>query len=469
MTDRAMRTTPVGVVLRALGGIFKTLRLALPKLGVGWMFALLTINFNRITIYELSVTAVAVTAMLALHYFLSPFQVISGRLADRNPIFGYRRTPYLLMASVVASLLFLGLPWVATAMGAGDPLGFTVGFSLFLLFGVSIAVMGDSHHSLIAEVVPSKNRGSVISVVWTFTILSTIIAAGVMTAIMPEYTPEAMQRLYNLTPLIVITSAFLGVVGMEPRLKGDALAKSIEAAREATPEANPLAAALRALRENRQAWGFFAFVFVSIMSIFLQDNILEPFGGEVFQMGLEETNSFQPTWGGGVLLGMLGMGLLSAFFNVSKRWIALIGCVVTSLGMAGLATAALMEQATWISPSLMFMGLFTGFFNVGALSMMMDMTVEGATGLYMGLWGMAQAFGNGVAAFGGGALHTALIETNLLTPNAAYFAIFGLESIGMLVAAAIMWHLSVSRFHDLHAEGIRHKDTLRAMEAGAIA
>jgi BCD family chlorophyll transporter-like MFS transporter len=340
---------------------------------------------------------------------------------------------------------------------------------VFLVFGVFIAMMGDSHHSLIAEVVVPERRGSVIRVVWTFTILSTIIAAGVMTSIMPEYNPQDMQRLYNLTPMIVIGASFLGVIGMEPRLKGDALQKSVEAAREVAPEGNPIKVAIGVLRDNRQAWGFFAFIFMSIFSIFLQDNILEPFGGEVFGMGLSETNSFQPTWGGGVLLGMLGMGLLTAFFTISKRVIVLIGCVGTAIGMSGLAASALTEQAVFITPSLMFMGLFTGFFNVGALSMMMDMTIEGATGLFMGLWGMAQAFGNGAASFGGGALHTGLIETGLLAPNMAYFTIFGIEAVGMLTAAAIMWHLSVTRFRDIHAEGLQGKDAIRAMEIGAVA
>ncbi len=453
----------------AVRAIFKTFRLALPKIGVGWMFALLTINFNRITIYELSITAVAITGMLALHYFLSPFQVISGRLADRHPIWGLRRTPYLLLGSVVSSLVFLALPSVAIAMGNGAAWGLPVGLLLFLVFGVFIAMMGDSHHSLIAEVIVPERRGSVISVVWTFTILSTIVAAGVMSAIMPEYTPAAMQRLYNLTPMIVIGATFLGVIGMEPRLKGDALDKAVTAARGASPEGNPIAVSLQVLRENRQAWGFFAFIFMSIFSIFLQDNILEPFGGEVFGMSLEQTNSFQPMWGGGVLLGMLGMGVITAFFNIPKRTIVLIGCLGTAVGMSGLAFAALTEQAVYIKPALIVMGLFTGLFNVGALSMMMDMTIEGATGLYMGLWGMAQAFGNGAASFGGGALHTGFIETGFLTPNAAYFAIFGIEAIGMIAAAAIMWHLSVTRFRDIHAEGLKNVDTIRAMEIGAVA
>lgn len=439
-------------LLRVLFAIIKTLRLALPKLGVGWMFALLTINFNRITIVELDVAAVAVTAMLALHYFLSPFQVISGRLADRSPVLGLRRTPYFLLAAVTASLVFLALPSVALAMGNGLALGYVAGFALLIVFGVSIAVMGDAHHSLIAKSVEPKYRGGVISVVWTFTIVSTIIASVIMSIVMPEYSPESMQQLYNLTPFIVIGSGVVGLIGIERRLTGDALGKALEKAAEVAPTGNPIKAAITVLRENRQAWGFFAFIFISILAIFLQDNILEPFGAEVFDMSLKETNAFQQMWGGGVLLGMILIGISSVVLPFSKRNIALAGCIGTALGMGTLAAAAFTQQQQLVTPSLVFMGFFTGIFNVGALSMMMDMTVEGATGLYMGLWGMAQAFGNGTASFGGGALHTGLIETGFLPVNAGYTFIFGLEAIGMTVAAIILLNLSVSRFHNLNED-----------------
>lgn len=449
--------------------VTKTLRLALPKLGVGWMFALLTINFNRITIVELNIAAIAVTAMLAMHYFLSPFQVISGRFADRHPIFGLRRTPYLLLGSTIGGLSFLALPSVAIAMSEGAPLAFVAGFLLLILFGTANAIMGDAHHSLIAEITTQRERGGVISVVWTFTILSTIIAAGIMNSIMPEYTPAAMQRLYNLTPFIVIGSSLLGVVGIEKRLTQAEITAAIETTNSILPEGNPIGIALQQLKTNAQARGFFAFIFVSILSIFLQDNILEVFGAEVFDMGVRETTQFQPTWGGGVLIGMVLMGVISVVSGVSKRNIALLGCTGTAFGMAILAWAALSQQEVVVKPALMMMGVFTGFFNVGALSMMMDMTIEGATGLYMGMWGMAQAFGNGIASFGGGALHTGLIETGLLAPNAAYFAIFGLEAIGMTVAGVILWHLSVKQFHNLHEENLSRTDAIRAMEMGAVA
>lgn len=459
----------VSVLLRGVGAVIKTLRLALPKIGVGWMFALLTINLNRISIVELNITAVIITTLLALHYFLSPFQVVSGRIADRNPIFGYRRSPYLMMGSIVASLIFVALPTIALGMSDKAAWAYVAAFIAFVIYGIAIAFMGDSHHALIAEVTNSKTRGAVISVVWTFTILSTIVAAGVMKSMMPVYTPESMQQLYNLTPFVVIGCSLLGVVGIEKRLKGDALKKAVAQARAVAPAGNPIAVSWQVLRENKQARGFFAFVFIAIFSIFLQDNILEVFGAEAFGMTPGQTSGFQQMWGGGVLLGMLGMGILSAIFGFSKRKIVILGCAGTAVGMSMLATAALSSLEELVMPSLVLMGVFTGFFNVGSLSMMMDMTIEGATGLYMGLWGMAQAFGNGLASFGGGALHTGLIETGLLEPATAYFAIFGLEAVGMIAAAFIVWRLSVTRFRAEHEARLTRADALRAMELGATA
>lgn len=456
-------------LMQFLRSALKTFRLALPKLGVGWMFALLTIDFNRIAIVELGVTAVIITTMLAMHYFFSPFQVISGRIADRRPIFGYRRLPYFMIGAIIGSLVFLALPSAAHAMGDGAPGSVAVGFGLLMLFGVGIALMGDSHHALIAEVTNPKSRGGVISVVWTFTILSTIIAAVVMNIVRPEYSPEAMQRLYNLTPFIVLGSAVLGLVGIEKRLTGEELEASIARARAVAPPGNPIAVAIKLLRENKQARGFFAFVFISIFSIFLQDNILEVFGAEVFNMPVTETTGFQPVWGGGVLIGMIIMGIISVAFSIKKRTIAIVGCAGTAVGMLFLATAALNQQLALVRPALVMMGLFTGFFNVGALSMMMDMTIEGATGLYMGMWGMAQAFGNGAASFSSGLLHTSLIETGLLSPGMAYFSIFTLEAFGMVAAAAILWRLSVTRFHAMHTATLTGADAIRAMEAGAVA
>ncbi len=445
-----------------------TLRIALPKVGVGWMFALLTIDFNRISIVELGISAVLVTSLLSIHYFASPFQVVIGRFADLHPLFGYRRTPYLIVASVVASLLFMALPVVAHDLASGSIAALIAAVTLFVLFGLCMATVGDSYHSLIAEVTTERTRGGVIAVVWITLILSTILAAVLMNYVRPEYSPEAMQKLYNLTPLIVIGSTLIGVLGVEKRMSPAESLESIAYAKTVAPAGNPLVVAYRTVQSSRETRAFFLFVFVAILAIFLQDNILEVFGAEVFGMTVAETTRFQPTWGGGVLLGMIVMGIASIVWRMSKRSIVVVGCIGSAAGMLVLAGASMTGAREWVLPALFGMGLFTGIFNIGALSLMMEMTIPGATGLFMGLWGVAQVMAQGVASIGSGLLHTTLVESGFLPASLAYGLIFGAEAIGLLAAAVIVLGVSVVKFRATHSP-LSRADLTRAMDAGSTA
>jgi BCD family chlorophyll transporter-like MFS transporter len=461
---------PGGRIMWAtLGGFLRTLRIALPKVGVGWMFALLTIDFNRIAIVELGIAAIIVTTLLSLHYFLSPFQVIIGRFADTHPLFGYRRTPYLVAASVLSSLLFLGLPGVVHGIAEGSMAALSLSIVLFVLFGLCMATVGDCYHALVAEVTTDRTRSGVIAVVWITMILSTILASVVMNKVRPVYTPEAMQQLYNLTPLIVIGCTLAGVWGVEKRMGPQEMRDSARQARLAAPPGNPLAVAWQTLRRDAETRAFFLFVFISIFAIFLQDNILEVFGAEVFGMTVAETTRFQPTWGSGVLLGMVLMGVISVAGQFSKRSIVVVGCVGTAVGMLTLASASVFGLRELVLPGLFGMGLFTGIFNIGALSLMMEMTVPGATGLYMGLWGMSQVMAQGLASIGSGVLHTALVGGGLATPAVAYGAIFGIEAAGLVVAATLVLGVSTVRFRAARSGALSRADLTRAMETGSTA
>lgn len=431
---------------QAIRAIFWTLRIALPKVATGWMFALLTIDFNRVAIFELGIAAVIVTALLSIHYFMAPFQVVIGRIADTLPLFGYRRTPYLLLGSITASLLFLALPTVTMAMGTGSAMAMLSAIVLFTLFGLSMAVIADTYHSLLAEVTTPESRSLVISVVWIVMIMSTILATVVMNAVRPEFTPEAMQNLYNLTPLIVIGSTLIGVIGMERRMNAQQLEEARAKARSLAPPGNPLTSALKLLQQNPQTRAFFAFISLAMFSIFLQENIIEVFGAEVFAMTITETSTFQRFWGGGILVGMILTGIFSYIFKIARRTLVLTGLAGAAAGFALLGGVSLFEFQPALKPSLFGMGLFIGMFNVGALALMMEMTVAGATGLYMGLWGTAQALGMGMSSVGSGALHTAFIGSGLLVPKYAYFGIFMLEAAGLLVAGYILYHVSVRKF-----------------------
>src|SRR6056297_299325 len=444
---------------QALKSFLWTLKIALPKVAVGWMFALLTIDFNRVAIVEMGVAAVVVTTLLSIHYFIAPFQVIAGRIADTRPILGYRRTPYLIGASAVASLLFLALPSVTFAMGEGSSVATAVAVVLFVLFGLCMAVMADSYHSLVAETTSKDTRAGVISVVWIVMILSTILAAVVMNAVRPEFTPEAMQNLYNMTPAIVLGTVLLGVIGVERRMSLSELTQAASRARAMAPPGNPLASAARLVAGNRQARFFFVFVACAIFALFLQESLIEVLGAEVFGAVIRETTRFQPIWGGGILLGMLGMGLLSVFYRAPKKTLTLIGCAAASAGFFLLGVIALLRLEFLLVPTLFVMGICAGVFNVGALAMMMDMTVEGATGLYMGLWGTAQALGMGGSSVAAGALHTSLIGSGLLEPQYAYWIIFSLEASVLLGAAAILTRVNVAAFQRMAVRSVEESTT----------
>jgi BCD family chlorophyll transporter-like MFS transporter len=441
---------------------FMTSRLAILRIGAGWMFALLTFNFNRISIYELGAMAVIVTSLIGMHHFISFFQVYWGRLTDRYPIFGYRRTPYIFLSGLVASLVFLALPSVAIGLGQRTWVAVVEAFVLILIFGIAMAANGTSTNSLVAEVTSPKNRGAVIAVVWTFVIISGIASAIVARKIMPEYDPAKMQQLYNLTPFIVVITALIGLVGMEKRISKEEHAALMAQERPEAARGSTFSVAWGLMRNNSQVRGFFAFVLLAIMGIFLQDAILEVFGAEVFGMTVAETTSFQPAWGGGVLFGMLGIGILSSFLPIAKKTLATLGGLGIALGLALVAIASVTYHRELIMPALVVMGIGTGFFNVGALSMMMEMTVEGFVGLYMGLWGMAQGLGNGFANVFSGALHTGLIESGLLTPSVAYGFIFGVEAVVMVVAVGILRGISVQEF-----KGLTRKDIGTALALDA--
>jgi BCD family chlorophyll transporter-like MFS transporter len=435
--------------------IIKTARLAIMRIGAGWMFALLTFNFNRVTIADLGAMAVIITSLIGLHHFISFFQVYWGRFADRNPIFGYRRTPYILLSSLLASLVFLFLPSIAIGLGQRTLTATLEAFLLIGAFGVCMAMNGSASNALVAEVTSVKERGFVVAVIWATVIISGIASAIVAGVIMPVYTPEDMQRLYNLTPWVVMVTALLGVLGMERRL-GRAEQAALRA-EEHVEEATPLGAfrvAANLMSSNVQVRAMFVFVLLSIMGIFLQDAILEPFGAEVFGLTAKQTSAFQQAWGGGALGGMLLIGILSSVFPIAKKTIATVGGLGTAAGLGMLAFAGFSHQANLISPALLLMGLGIGLFDVGALSLMMEMTVEGQTGLYMGLWGMAQGLGNGFANVLSGVFHTGVIESNLMSPAMGYSTLFGIEALLMITAVGILRGISVQEFKGLTREDV---------------
>jgi BCD family chlorophyll transporter-like MFS transporter len=98
--------------------------------------------------------------------------------------------------------------------------------------------------------------------------------------------------------------------------------------------------------------------------------------------------------------------------------------------------------------------LGTGAFTVGGVSLMMDLTVKGQTGLFVGTWTLAQALARFGSSVLGGAIHNLVLHAGGSSP-AAYATIFGLEAVGMLLVSWLLLHVNVLAFRDEVAD-LRH-------------
>jgi len=461
------RRSPGGPASADMLPMLATLRLVLPKVGVAYLFVMLLSVFNRVMINELKIGATLVGLMYLLYNAMNILQVSTGRLADRRAWLGYRRTPLMIVGLMLAACALLPLPRFALAYSQGDATAFLGMLACMVGFGIGFAMNGDSQNTLIAELTEGKrNRPGVVSAVWLFQLVA-IVVSGIVTSILLQRAEiaagaakdcvsdacrairshvaiEMMPQLFAAGPIVCL-SGLLPVLGLEKRLT----AAQVTASR-ARPALNLRHAYTRIFR-NEQTRVFFFFIVTAIFGLFLQDDILEPFGGDVFHLSASVTSRFQSTMGSATIVAMLVMGIIASRRPIAKRTIANFGAVISAVGFAGLAASALLGIETLLWVGMVVLGAGMGVFNIGALSMMMDMTIPGETGSLMGAWGMAQALALGWGQFVGGAMRDAGIHL-IGNASVSYSLIFFLSVTMCLISISLMARVDVQRFRSMTRE-----------------
>lgn len=428
------------------------LQFTLSKLGIAWMFALVTVNFNRVAIVELGLPAALIGLMIGLYPFFGPFQPMFRRVTDRYPILGYRRSPYLVLGMIGGSLVFPPLPALIVQMAEGALWASAACFVLFFIFGLMIALMANTYLDLIAECTREEERSSVFAAAWTGQTAIIVVWALIFRALMPTYDPAQMQALYNLTPFVVGVLALASVWKLERRLSESerrALARSLPQEDPVANTLNSIRSSLLLTRSNPVARRFFAFIGLTFIGIFTQDLLQEVWAGEVFKLNVGESVIFQQLFNGFVTVGMgmtaaLGARLLKQPGTTAtlaapyKKQIAALGGGVAIVSFVALALATLSVDLFAAQAAFALLGFGVGVFTFAAVTMMSDMTVEGQTASYLGLWSIAQALGLGSSFILGGVLHGVLVATGWLSPVVGYAVFFALQALFM---TACVWML----------------------------
>lgn len=419
----------------------RILRLGLRQFAAG-MLSVLTLGIlNRVMKVEFGLNLTLVSVVIGIHYFAAFVAVPFGHRSDRRPWRGYHRTPYIVLGTILTALTTAAAPFVAffLASQGGSLPSAAVAMMVFLLMGVGMYVAGTAYLSLITDLTVEEERSKVIAITWAMMMVGILAGVFLGIRVMEQYSPEALVTLFlTMAGLLAVLTA-LALWGQERP-------------RQATPSEDTLTLrqALRLLTISQQTRFFFAFLFAGIFFQFLQQMVLEPFGGDVFNLSLRETTLFNAYHMVGVLLGMaLSGGWLAR--RVGKKATTGVGSVVTGVAFASLTLASVGGYLPLVRPGIFVLGLGTGVFTVGGLALMMDLSVKEQVGLFMGAWTLAQALANGLASVGGGMLHDAGLAL-FASEAGAYALVFGVEAAGSLAIIALLVQVDVIRFRTEVAE-----------------
>lgn len=402
----------------------KRIQLGLIHVAVAMTLVPINSTLNRVMIKELAISATLVALLASLPYLFSPVQVAIGSFSDRHPLFGYRRSPYILAGLVLCVVGLTLSPLAAFQMEYGLPSGFGLALLAFGAWGMGFNFATVSYLSLATEISGERGRGRTIAVMFFMMITSIIITAVGLSHMVDPYTPQALVRAFWVVGLAALFLGMLGLVGLEQR------------SRAAAPSSHDYSwpEMFRFILENRQAKRFFWYLTVLLAAILGQDILLEPFGGEAFGLSVRQTTRITSIWGVCVLAALVVAGLLEG--RVARRKIVLSGGLLALAGFLVIVASGLAANQVIFYTGVVLLGSGTGLSTVSNLSLMLDMTTAEKVGLFIGAWGMSNALSRLSGSLLAGAVRDIFTR---LTGNlvSGYVAVFVIEA-GLVLASLFM-------------------------------
>jgi BCD family chlorophyll transporter-like MFS transporter len=463
-------------------------RLGLFQMGLGIMSILTLGILNRVMISELGIPATIAAGALAMHQFVAPARVWFGQLSDSKPIFNLHRSGYVWLGAVGFSLAAFCAVQVMWQLGniireAGgwvwnaQTVVFTVLLALiFMFYGLALSSSSTPFAALLVDVSDEDNRSKIVGTSWSMLMVGIVIggiSGGVLLKKVQQsgvilganigsqvfsgqkviQTPLEMLRppinsLFIVVPLLVIGLAVLATLGIEKKYSRYS-SRSSFVNRE---DSITLGKALRVLTASRQTGIFFGFLLLMTISLFMQEAVLEPYGGEVFDMSIPDTTKLNAYWGLGTLIGVSTTGFL-VVPRLGKTNTTKLGCLLVAFSFAVIILSGFTGQAKLLQVAVFLFGLAAGLTTTGAISLMLDLTAAETAGTFIGAWGLAQAMARAIATVSGGIVLD-IGKSLFNVPVLAYGLVFALQALGMMAAIAVLSQVNVQEFQENTKEAL---------------
>ena len=403
---------------------FQIVRLGLVQMALGAIVVLTTSTLNRLMVVELALPAVLPGLLVALHYGIQMTRPQWGFASDT----GGKRTRWIIGGMVAlaagAFMAACGILVLATSFA----LGMVVSIIAYALIGLGVGASGTSLLALLATTTVPHRRAAAATITWLMMIFGIAMTAGIVGSMLDPYTPALLLRIVGAVVLIAIALTIVAVWRIEEKLI---------AVRE--PDPTPFMEGLKEVWQERKARNFTLFVFLSMTAYFMQELILEPYAGLVFNFTPGQSTSLSGAQNGGVFIGMLTVGIMATGFKIGalRNWV-IAGCLGSAGALGVIALLGPMGPGAPLMPATVALGFFNGMFAVAAIGSMMALAGEGREqreGTRMGLWGAAQAIAAGFGGLTGAAMVDLLRHS--LSDAQAFGSVFIFEA-GLFIAATWM-------------------------------
>ena len=454
-------------------GMSTIFRLGLFNMGLGLMAVLTLAVLNRVMISELAIPATITGGILATSLFVSPARVWFGQLSDNKPLLGKHRTNYVLLGTAIFGLavyLAVQVVWqlgaVVEQSGGWIWNSQTIGWSALLalvmaIYGLAVSCSSTPFTALLVDITEESRRSKLIAIVWSMLMVGIVIggvtgsivfknieAEGVSAGNIPlEILQPPINNVFSFVPFVVLALAFIATWGVEK--KYSRFSSKTPTNREDSITINR---AIAVLTTSRQTGIFFTFLSILTIGLFMQEAVLEPYGGEVFGMSIGETTQLNAFWGIGILLGYSVTGFL-IIPRLGKKLTTKIGCILVAFCFGTIILAGLTQQPRMLQSAMVLFGIAAGIATVGGISLMLDLTAAETAGTFIGAWGLAQAMSRGLATLIGGVILD--IGKGIFTaPLLAYSLVFVIQAVTMIFAVVLLNRVDVKEFKETTAKAL---------------
>jgi len=420
----------------------KRLQLALIHIAIAISLVPITSTLNRVMIKELALTATLVAIFTSLPYLFSPIQVAIGSFSDAHPLWGRRRSPYILIGVFLCAGGLALSPYAAFAFQTNPALGLVLSIIAFGGWGMGFNFATVSYFALASELSGEKGRSRTIAIMFFFMIVSIIVTAATLSRMLDPYSPEILTRAFLIIAGISLALGVIGLIGLEDRFVPSA-------SPDEASDRHSWGTMITTLTQNRQALLFFIYLILMLAAILGQDILLEPFAGTAFNLTPSQTTRITEIWGTFTLICLIVAGLLEG--RVNKRLVVQIGSLGAFAAFVLIIVSGFMGNKSIFYTGVSVLGLATGLATVSNLSLMLDMTTAGQVGVFIGAWGMADALSRLIGNMLSGVVRDGV---TLASGNAVlgYSAVFGIEALMLLASLVILHMIDVRAFQSRAAD-----------------